>query len=322
VYSYQGPTSIQPFTWGMTDYGPMRVLPRGLDIMAVLGWEKAADILKDDIDTDYQGYGEQFDKMVNWYNELGTEELESSVYFRWFDLFTAYRQATPPPLADATAWERKKLITALGSWTELRHDAILYAKQSYTPATKSAAPPPPLRLAAVEEAPLLYRKIAYCSRTIAGFSQDTEDHHIKRTFLEFADLLDRMADLSDKQAKAQNLTAQEHAWLWNLSSTMGYLPHQLGDVITSDEDVSMALIADVHTDANTGNVLEEATGNPAALYVLVKIDGKAYVAQGATFTYYEFSQPMSHRLTDGEWQEMVKQGSSSATLPSWTEVLF
>jgi hypothetical protein len=30
------------------------------------------------------------------------------------------------------AWKYKELNTALASWTQLRHDTILYAKQSYT----------------------------------------------------------------------------------------------------------------------------------------------------------------------------------------------
>ena len=30
------------------------------------------------------------------------------------------------------AWQRKQLQTQLASWSELRHDTILYAKQSFT----------------------------------------------------------------------------------------------------------------------------------------------------------------------------------------------
>jgi len=29
-------------------------------------------------------------------------------------------------------WENKDLVTALSSWAQLRHDTILYVKQSYT----------------------------------------------------------------------------------------------------------------------------------------------------------------------------------------------
>jgi len=34
-----------------------------------------------------------------------------------------------PAFMQTQAWTRKELHTALGSWTELKHDTILYAKQ-------------------------------------------------------------------------------------------------------------------------------------------------------------------------------------------------
>ena len=37
-----------------------------------------------------------------------------------------------PSFVLTDAWKYKELATALASWTHLRHDTILYAKQSYT----------------------------------------------------------------------------------------------------------------------------------------------------------------------------------------------
>ena len=37
-----------------------------------------------------------------------------------------------PEVMRSRAWARKQLQTQLGSWAELRHDTILYVKQSYT----------------------------------------------------------------------------------------------------------------------------------------------------------------------------------------------
>lgn len=37
-----------------------------------------------------------------------------------------------PPVARSEAWGRRLLNTTLASWAELRHDTILYVKQSYT----------------------------------------------------------------------------------------------------------------------------------------------------------------------------------------------
>ncbi|MEA3311902.1 MAG: DUF3160 domain-containing protein [candidate division WOR-3 bacterium] len=317
VTAYQGSSDPGPFTWGMTQLGPMRVFPRGLDVMAVLRWNQALKILKDEGDTEYAGYDEQFEKMVRWYAELSPQEKRSSIYYRWFELFATYKHADVPAKADEEAWDRKKLMTALASWAELRHDAILYAKQSYT-AYLTAAPPPkptPLLAAALEQAPVVYAQTAECSRVIAEMVSDEE---IRGVYSRFAQTMDRTREL----AKKESLSPEEHEWLWNLPSLLSGLQHRLKYKAQSTEtDEHMALVADVHTDPNSGQVLEEATGSPARLYVLVEIDAKPYVAQGATYTYYEFKQPMSDRLTDEAWQEMLGRDQAPAK-SGWTNALF
>ncbi|TKJ44411.1 hypothetical protein CEE36_01325 [candidate division TA06 bacterium B3_TA06] len=328
VTTYQGSRDPRPFTWGMTQLGPMRVFPRGLDVMAVLRWTEALKILKDEGDTEYTGYDEQFEKMVRWYASLSAAERRSSVYYRWFELFAAYKQSDAPAKADEEAWDRKKLTTALASWAELRHDAILYAKQSYTalgmaaPPGDEETPPPPLHLAVVEQASKLYAQMASCARTIAEFSANEDhDNPIRDTYLSFAETLNRLDTLARKQAYGEALTADEHEWLWNVAGRLSYMPRRLGEVVTGEADERMALVADVHTDVNTSQVLQEASGDPARLYVLVEIGGKLYVAQGGTYTYYEFKQPMADRLTDEAWQEMLGRGQAPAK-PSWTNALF
>jgi hypothetical protein len=89
------------------------------------------------------------------------------------------------------------------------------------------------------------------------------------------------------------------------------------DLLVSEADEKMALIADVHTDPNTEQVLEEAIGNPMIIYVAVLINGQVVLTRGGTFSYYEFAQPMSNRLTDEEWQDMLDAGEEPA-MPSWT----
>ena len=79
----------------------------------------------------------------------------------------------------------------------------------------------------------------------------------------------------------------------------------------------MALIADVHTDPNSGQVLEEAVGFSFIIYVKASIKGKDQIVQGPVFSYYEFKQPMSDRLTDEKWQRMLMEGHEPS-LPKWT----
>lgn len=78
-----------------------------------------------------------------------------------------------------------------------------------------------------------------------------------------------------------------------------------------------AIIADVATDPN-GQVLEVGTGNISEIYVVVPVDGKLKIAKGGVYSYYEFTWPMSDRLTDKKWRELLNSGQAPA-LPSWTD---
>ena len=68
-----------------------------------------------------------------------------NLYWNW--LYTLLPLLEPkgegwPVFMQNQAWTDKSLNTALGSWAELRHDTILYAKQSET--EKSIPPVPPV----------------------------------------------------------------------------------------------------------------------------------------------------------------------------------
>jgi hypothetical protein len=84
------------------------------------------------------------------------------------------------------------------------------------------------------------------------------------------------------------------------------------------DDNPAAIVADVATDPN-GQVLEEGTGKIFSIYVVVPIDGKLRIAKGGVYSQYEFTWPMSDRLTDEKWRELLNSDSDQVpTLPSWT----
>jgi hypothetical protein len=61
---------------------------------------------------------------------------DSNIYMSWLaclrELSTPTTDAKYPEAMRTRAWAMKTLNTQLASWTQLRHDTILYAKQSYT----------------------------------------------------------------------------------------------------------------------------------------------------------------------------------------------
>ncbi|MBQ9278880.1 MAG: DUF3160 domain-containing protein, partial [Lachnospiraceae bacterium] len=97
------------------------------------------------------------------------------------------------------------------------------------------------------------------------------------------------------------------------------------DYFTTQE-FPAAIVVDVATDPN-GSCLEVGTGKVDTMYVIVPVDGQLKVTIGPVYSYYEFEQPISDRLTDSEWRvmlgmEMDENGEvhwdNKVDRPSWT----
>ena len=83
----------------------------------------------------------------------------------------------------------------------------------------------------------------------------------------------------------------------------------------------MAVVADVHTDSSSGQVLEVGVGMPKEIFMFVSDRNGARVCIGYVYSYYEFKAPMSARMTDEEWRGKVYNPAGRDYLkqrePSW-----
>ena len=136
-----------PFTaFEIPGVGIGRVFPRGLDLFAVLGSDRALDVLDDLGDANYEGYGEAFRKMYDEMDDLDESYWNQNLYWNWLwvlkSLVGQYGRGYPA-FMQTRAWQDRLLTMALASWAELRHDTSLYAKQSYTMALTGIPTPPP-----------------------------------------------------------------------------------------------------------------------------------------------------------------------------------
>ncbi|MDY0020442.1 MAG: DUF3160 domain-containing protein, partial [Anaerolineae bacterium] len=107
-----------------------RMLPKGLDVFAAMGNEEAYTILDEMGETEYTNYTTQMEKVRGEIASLELDSWTQNLYWNW--LYALQAVATPkgeayPAFMQTQAWARKDLHTALGSWTELKHDTILYA---------------------------------------------------------------------------------------------------------------------------------------------------------------------------------------------------
>ncbi len=209
------------------------------------------------------------------------------------------------------AWQDKELNTALASWTELRHDTILYAKQSYTIDIASLPPQPKPVVGYVEPVPEFYaRLLALTKMTEKGLGDlqalDAED----KTRLESLEsILSRLLELSKKELENNKLNEEDYTFIRNFGQNLDSV---VAGVDTGGKQTT--LVADVHTD--TEKVLEEGTGEINLILVAYKVpDGRIIIGAGPVIPYYEFKQPMQERLTDEKWREMLK--NSPPVPPAW-----
>ncbi len=320
VTRYTG--SGMPFTLSVTDAGAVRGFARGLDIPAVLGSKRALDILQAEGDTEYDGYDKQLSKLQLEFKELSLQDWTQNLYWNWLyslqPLLDEKSQGYPAFMQNP-AWADKDLHTYLGSWAELRHDTILYAKQSYAVGVTSVRPEPPPASAYVEPQPEVYARLAALTAQMqSGLgSRGLLEDAMSNKLITLHQLLLDLKAMSEKELRGETLTSDEVEQLRNIGDILEQLTTfsaQTQKEIASETDERMAIVADVHTDPNTGLVLEEGVGDAFVIIVLVPIGKDVQAAHGGVFSYYEFKQPMDNRLTDEAWQKLDPRPAQ----PAWT----
>lgn len=331
VRRWQGKGKDKPFTAVDSPAGVVRGFPRGLDVMAVLGSKRARALLDELGDSQFQRYDSQLARLRGYVKELSPAQWEETLYWRWLGALRPVlgRPALSESLAKRLVWpksehwQNKMLTAALGSWTELRHDTILYAKQSYGVKAGMGPPPQPeLTHGFVEPYPDVYEAVREMIKTLRT-GLETRGHAIPKCakrMAGFEQTLGALAQIARLQAQGKPLAKAQYERIWNIGRELdmaSYVPWKLWEQIKSEADKMSALVADVHTDTNSDQVLEEATGRPGKLYLLVPdAKGGLQVAVGPVFTYYEFKRPVSGRLTDEAWQQIV--GTPAAPeAPAW-----
>ncbi len=305
-----------------------RGLPKGLDFFAAMGSDEASAILKDMGEDKYVNFDTQSAKVKSQVAALGIDSWTQNLYWSWlysFQPIIAPKGSAYPPFMQTQAWTRKDLQTALGSWTELKHDTILYAKQVMAEMGGGGPDQPPHGY--VEPNPEAYaRLLALAQMTEAGLQSRNLLSDLTRGNLDnLVSQLKFLQDISQRELTGGTLTDDEY---WHIQYWGGTLEQftlkaadTTGDNARDLSDQKAALVADVATGTNdlqTLVALEEAVGQPTRIYVILP-DSPWRVALGAVYSYYEFSVPAAGRLTDEAWQAQLAAGTNPAQ-PDWTKL--
>lgn len=298
-----------PFTLVISEAGPIRGFPRGLDVMAFLGSKRAVYWLNELNDSSYANYTTQYVKMESEFSNLSSADWNKNLYWSWLyslqPLLKNYGKGYPT-FMQTNAWQDKELNTALASWTELRHDTILYAKQSYT-MVETGMPMPveekPV-VGYVEPVPDFYARLfAFTNMTNQGLDEmGVLDTVSKVRLMNLENILSRLQNISEKELENKELAAEDYEFIKNFGEQ---LEGTIEDV--DDKAKKTTIVADIHTDANTGTVLEEGVGHVHMLVVAYKLsDGRILIGAGPVMSHYEFKKLMQDRLTDEKWREMLE----------------
>jgi hypothetical protein len=238
-----------------------------------------------------------------WYRSVG------SVWLKLLGTLPGAYGSGYPLYMQGKLFPVKQLQTFLGSYTELKHDTLLYAKQNFAEGgagLDEKGPPVPKgfvepNLAFWQE---LQRLLAY---TTAGFKKfgifkgELEEYGRLNIFKERVDFYTALA-VKELQGTPLSELEYENLRNWRLSHLAR--PFVEG-VVLDEKDKRAGLIADIHTDALTGQILYEATGEPYFMLALVGNEGQSRLTVGVAFNHYEFTGPLNRRYTDADWQARV-----------------
>ncbi len=307
-----------------------RATPKGLDVFAAMGVSEAEKILMEE-KTEWKAFAPTLEKMKKRMGEIDWQETIATQWMKTLKTISDQEKSRLPYFMLNPAWEKKDLNAMLASWAELKHDAILYAKQPMGAECGGGGPPAPIVKGYVEPNVAFWKKaIELMENTEKLLEREGILDAIELPTAAIREQAEFFLSISEKELAGKKLTAEEYDQIDVIGSTFENISLDLvrepdqylqgwSDVQGADKQV--ALVADVYT-ANADNnldksILFEAVGNADEIYVVVEIEGYLYVTKGAVLSYREFIQPIDQpRLTDEEWQKMLEEKPRKG-MPEW-----
>lgn len=287
----------------------IRPVPTGLDVASLLGSLRASEIVWDQYvpDNAKPQYQQEKNQLADMIGGLTSQDWQQNLYNGWLwvleSLWSAEtNQRGYPYFMQTRAWTDKRIQTGLGSYAELKHDTVLYAKQ---PAAERGGgeeliePYPNYVEPAVEVYDRLLWLVRYTRANLA--QRDLLSDHTGEALDRMESLYELFRICSIKELENLPLTEEENERLKYVGGSMEHIDGLLAD--DYNRQLASARISDVAGLADTGEVLEIGTGLPHEIYVLLPQGDQVYLARGVVYSYYEFLS--SKPLTNQEWHGML-----------------
>ena len=282
----------------------IRPFPTGLDVVAAFGNPRGEELAKeyyldklDPID-----YSIELVKMKDKVNSIKETEWRQNLYNGWLwvlkSVWTPIKSTEGLPFfMKNSVWQDKNIQTGLGSYGELKHDTVLYAKQPMAERGGGEEPPEILNNY-VEPAVEVYERLLWLiqySKVNLEKRELLNDESINAINM-IENLYKLLVSCSVKQLENTPISEEENFSLKLVGGTVEHIMNLLAENYA--KNVSSAVISDV-----AGMYLEIGTGLANEIYVVVYDQGKIYLSRGATYSYYEFVS--DGPLTDEEWHKTI-----------------
>ncbi|AUX25345.1 hypothetical protein SOCEGT47_058890 [Sorangium cellulosum] len=311
-----------------------RMMPSPLDAaFAAMGNDQAGQLLAPELGR--FSYAPDLHMMRVLVDAHPADFWGKNLYNRWLG---ALRELSParalgdgeglPGVAKTEAWGRRLLNTQLASWAELRHDTLLYAKQSYTSGATCEFPD-----AYVDPYPAFFARIAELAEhggeivgalDLSGAPRNFEERLLSY-FSQLHDIARTLGEMAENERAGVPLT-QEHLDFINQAVRIqygcgspegadGWYARLFFDPSKSVEQDPT--IADVHTQptdeggAPVGRVLHVGTGLPRLMVVTADPCGTPRAFVGLASSYFEKITDNFERMTDQEWVGVLQEAMSS-----------
>ncbi len=306
----------------------LRMMPNPLDAMYVLGNNDALPLLKSELEA--YPYASQLASLRYLADGYEPAFWQQSLYNSWLQAIRLLKpndtQAGLPLFMKTTAWHQEKLNTQLASWSQLRHDNLLYAKQSYTSATSCSFPH-----SYIEPYPEVYRQIAAFAQKANEYFKDVS-YFNHAYFLKLTAIMNRLDTLAQKELAQTAFSDSEKVFLQKMlfiEGGSGAPPFSgwYADLFYDNQKVEEKdyIIADVHTQptdedgAIVGKILHVATGKINLGVFIAPSPSNDFAPMayaGPVFSYYEKITDNFLRLTDEKWTDSIEKNSLPSR-PDW-----
>jgi hypothetical protein len=314
--------------------GPLRLMPRPLDVAyTVFGNARAKVLLRSELEQ-FATLDHALEVERTAVDQVTLPAWHDNLYNSWLFALRALSPSSPhehtlPAVARTEAWATRILNTQLASWAELRHDTVLYAKQSYTTSAGCSYPD-----AYVEPYPEFFAALGDFAKkgkeAAAGFDKGP-GKGIAEYFERLGKVTALLGGMATRELEGEALTPDQLKFINQtvkinrrevdmvctreiIESLDGWytsLFYNSGDTLARDPT-----IVDVHTQPTdavgnaVGNVLHVGTGDPRLMAVTTDTCNGTSTYVGLAFSYYEEVTSGFRRLTDEEWRGMLASRSS------------